>query len=130
MQGFQVTADPAERIEDFFAAISDYFIVEGASMMFTAETADLLGARTVQVPFPNASRMCQNIFVMRHSESGGKIRKVLAVLKMRDSDFESTVRELTVGSRGIQIGEPVATDGTHDLQALRIVANDDSRRGR
>lgn len=130
MQGFQVTADPEERIEDFFAAISDYFIAEGATMMFTAETTDLLGD-SLRPPFPNASRMCQNIFVMRHSEVGGKVVKVLSVFKMRDSDFDATVREVVIGSDGIRIGEPIAyADKLLGGQPVRVPRIDDGSRGR
>jgi len=131
MQGFQVTADPEERIRDVFAAISDYFIAQGATMMFTAESADLLGDGALRVPFANASRMCQNIFVLRHAELGGRVRKVMAVLKMRDSDFDSAVREVTIGSRGIQIGDPIL-DAEQVLggQPVHVPPGPNGRRGR
>jgi circadian clock protein KaiC len=131
MQGFQVTADPDERIQDFFAALSDYSMGQGATLMFTAETLDLLGKEALCAPFPNASRMCQNILVMRHCELRGKVRKILAIFKMRDSDFDSSVREFTIGARGIQIGEPIAdADRLLGGQSRRMAAFDDGRRGR
>jgi circadian clock protein KaiC len=129
MQGFQVTADPEERIQDFFAAISEYFIGAGATMMFSAETNDLLGAHGIRVPFPNASRMCQNIFLLRHSEINGKVRKVFSVFKMRDSDFDPTVRELIIGHGGIHIGAPIeGTDKILSGQPLRVPTVDGGRR--
>jgi circadian clock protein KaiC len=132
MQGFQVTADPEERIQDFFSALADYFIAQGATMMFTAESDVLLGGSdgSICVPFPNASRMCQNIFVLRHLELSGKVRKVLSVVKMRDSDFDSTVREMIIGNRGIQLGGPVFfADKMPGGQPL-VSASDEGRRGR
>ncbi|HMI83469.1 MAG TPA: ATPase domain-containing protein [Polyangiaceae bacterium] len=131
MQGFQVTADAKERIEDFFAAIADFFIAEGATMMFTAESNDLLGDVALRVPFPNASRMCQNIFVLRHSELGGRVHKLFSVFKMRDSDFDASVREITIGDRGIEIGEPIVdADRLLGGQPLRTPVTKDGRRGR
>jgi circadian clock protein KaiC len=121
MQGFQVTADPEERIQDVFAAISEYLMAAGATMMFSTETADLLGQRSIRVPFPNASRMCQNIVLLRHSELRGRVRKVFSVFKMRDSDFDPTVREMTIGEGGIQIGAPVVEgDQVLSGQPLRV----------
>jgi len=121
MQGFQVTADPEERIQDFFAAISAYIVGAGGTMMFSTETADLLGQSAIRVPFPNASRMCQNIFLLRHSELGGRVRKVFSVFKMRDSDFDSTVREMVIGNGGIQIGAPILeADQLLSGQPLRV----------
>jgi circadian clock protein KaiC len=125
MQGFQVTSDPEDRIQDVFAAISDYLVAEGATMMFTAETADLLGQKSIRVPFPNASRMCQNIVLLRHSELRGRVRKVFSVFKMRDSDFDSSVRELIIGEEGIQIGAPVVEgDQVLSGQPLRVQSMD------
>ena len=131
MQGFQVTADAEERIRDVFAAISDYFIAEGATMMFTAETADLLGDGALGAPFVNASRMCQNIIVLRHTELCGRVRKVISVLKMRDSDFDPAIREVTIGSRGIHIGEPILdADRVLGGQPLRVPPAANGKRGR
>jgi hypothetical protein len=31
-------ANPPERIQDFFAAVSDFFITRGATLVFTAES--------------------------------------------------------------------------------------------
>jgi circadian clock protein KaiC len=131
MQGFQVTADPEERIEDFFAAIADYFVAQGATMLFTAESTDLLGDGAMRVPFFNASRMCQNIFALRHCELGGRLRKIFAIFKMRDSDFDASIREVIIGARGIEIGEPIF-DGDKLLggQPLRVAVTAEGRRGR
>jgi circadian clock protein KaiC len=130
MQGFQVTADPEERIQDFFAAISDYFVAQGATMMFTAETEDLMGDASLRAPFPNASRMCQNIIVLRHSELSGKVRKVISIFKMRDSDFDSSVREVIIGNGGIRVGEPILdADRVLGGQPVRVPAPANGRRG-
>jgi circadian clock protein KaiC len=130
MQGFQVTADPEERIQDFFAAISDYFIAQGATMMFTVETVDLMGDASLRAPFPNASRMCQNIIVLRHSELSGRVRKVISIFKMRDSDFDSSVREVIIGNGGIRVGEPILdADRVLGGQPVRVPPPANGRRG-
>jgi circadian clock protein KaiC len=102
MQGFQVTADHPERIQDFFAAVGDYFVGKGATLLFTAESHDLLGA-PLRPPFANASRMCHNILVLRYSELSGRLARVIAILKMRDSGFKHDIRELQIGETGIEI---------------------------
>lgn len=103
IQGFQVTGDPPERIQDFFAALSDFFASRGATMLFTSESEHLVGSSVFRVPFSNASRMCQNILLMRFVEAGGRLAKVLSVVKMRDSDFDPAIRTVVFGTRGLEV---------------------------
>lgn len=106
LQGFQVTEDPPERIQDFLAAVSEYFVAHGATYVTTVETPELLGATSLRVPFTNASRMCQNIIAVRFEELGGRLRRLLSIMKTRDSDFDPSVREMFIRARGIELGEP------------------------
>lgn len=121
IQGFQVTADPAARMHDFFAALSDYFVAEGATVVFSAETEDILGNPVLRAPFSNASRMCQNILLLRFAEIEGRLLKVFSVLKLRDSGFDSSLRELRFTDRGAELGEQItnanASLGGHPLSA-------------
>lgn len=107
LHGFQVTADPPERIQDFFAALADHLASRGATLLFTAESPDLVGETGIRPPFPNASRMCQNILVLRYAELAGVMRRVISIIKLRDSDFDPRLREITIGARGIEVGEPI-----------------------
>jgi circadian clock protein KaiC len=107
LHGFQVTADPPERIQDFFAALADHMIAHGANLTFTVETPEILGGNAISPPFSNASRMCQNIVLLRFTELVGHLRRVISIIKMRDSAFDSAIREVTIGDRGVAIGEPI-----------------------
>ncbi len=114
MHGFQVTADHAERIQDFFAAITDYFLSQGTTLVFTAESDDFLGAAAIGPPFRNASRMCQNILVLRFSEARGRLVRIFSIIKMRDSGFDPALREMTIDDTGVAVGAPI-TDLDHLL---------------
>ena len=125
MHGFQMTSEPEERIQDFFAALTDYFIAAGATVLFTLETPELLGEPAIRVPFPNASRMCQNILVLRYAEYRGQLRRVFTVVKVRDSEIDPTLREMTIGERGVIVGDRIAgADGPLGGQ-LRHAGRDD-----
>jgi circadian clock protein KaiC len=120
MQGFQVTMDPDDRIQDFFAAVADHFNAKGATFVFTAETHDLIGDPAIRPPFPNASRMCQNIFLLRYAEVRGRLTRVWSVTKMRDSAFDAGLREFTVTDNGITVGGPIlAADMVLSGQPMR-----------
>jgi circadian clock protein KaiC len=126
IHGFQQTLDPGERIQDFFAAVCDYFIAKGATFLFTSETQDLIGDAAIRPPFTNASRMCHNIFVLRYSELRGKLTRVWSVMKMRDSGFDQSVRLMTVDDDGVHIGERIE-DGDMLLGGQPLRAAQDTR---
>jgi circadian clock protein KaiC len=106
MHGFQVTEDHPERIQDVFAALAVFFIARGATLVFTAESQDLLG-EPLRPPFPNASRMCQNIIALRFTEVAGRVVRAIAVIKTRDADFDNGIREFAITDRGIEVGEVI-----------------------
>jgi KaiC/GvpD/RAD55 family RecA-like ATPase len=107
MHGFQVTEDHAERIQDFFAALSDFFIARGATLVFTAESADFVG-EPLRPPFANASRMCHNIITLRFSEVASRIMRAIAVIKTRDASLDGEIHEFTITDRGLEIAGPIA----------------------
>lgn len=56
----------------------------------------------------NVSHLADDIIVLRHVEYKGELRKVIGVLKMRTSDFETTLRTLRITGDGISVGEPLS----------------------
>ena len=106
MHGFQVTEDYPDRIQDVFSAFADFFVTRGATMVFTAESQDIVG-EPVRPPFANASRMCQNIIALRYTEVAGRVARAIAVIKTRDADFDNGIREFTVTLRGIEVGQVI-----------------------
>jgi circadian clock protein KaiC len=120
VHGFEATLDHRDRIQDFFAAIADFFMGHGATFMFTAETEDIIG-EPVRPPFSNASRTSQNIILLRYAELRAHLAKVVAVVKMRDSDFDRSLYELVIGERGgVVDGKPVEADQLLRGQPLRV----------
>ena len=55
----------------------------------------------------DASYLADSIVLLRFFEAGGQVRKAIAVIKKRSGDHESTVRELSIGTDGIRVGEPL-----------------------
>jgi circadian clock protein KaiC len=106
MHGFQVTEDHPERIQDFFAALADFFITRGTTLVFTAESQDIVGD-PIRPPFVNASRMCQNLLALRFTEIAGHLARAIAVVKTRDADFDNSIRTFTITPRGIEVEEAI-----------------------
>jgi circadian clock protein KaiC len=55
-----------------------------------------------------ASYIADTVVLMRHFEAGGELRRCLSVVKKRHGDHERTIRELSMGRRGIVVGRPLS----------------------
>lgn len=56
----------------------------------------------------DVSYLADNVLLMRYFESQGSVRRAFSVIKKRSGAHETTIRELTLSSDGIQIGEPLS----------------------
>jgi circadian clock protein KaiC len=100
------TVDFPERMRAVSAALAEALTTLGVTTVYTLETPDLLGAEHVplRVPISDLSAMCHNLVAIRWIQRGDQYDRMLAVLKMRDSDHDRSTRELTITNRGIVIG--------------------------
>ena len=55
----------------------------------------------------DVSYLADTVMLMRFFEARGSLRKALSVIKKRSGPHETTIREMTVASNGIVIGEPL-----------------------
>jgi hypothetical protein len=120
LSGFEIALAPAFR-EDFQESL--YRLVgaltaAGVTVMLTAELVGGYG----NVPFTSdkVSFITDNMIAQRYIEIGGKLQKVLAVVKMRGSEHSKEFRTYELGSAGATIGGPLIdyhgiTTGTPDL---------------
>lgn len=51
--------------------------------------------------------LADNVILFRYFESRGRVRRAISVVKKRSGKHELTIRELTVGAKGIEIGAPL-----------------------
>ncbi|MEC5079414.1 ATPase domain-containing protein [Xanthomonas oryzae] len=55
----------------------------------------------------NVSYMADTVILLRFFEAKGRIRKALSVIKNRSGAHEDAIRELRIGSGGLQLSEPL-----------------------
>ena len=70
--------------------------------MFTATTPSLLGGQSVTDS--HISTITDSIILLRYVELFGEMRRGLTVLKMRGSPHDKEIREFTIDSSGLHIG--------------------------
>ena len=91
----------------------------GVTTFLVVAQHGLLGA--MQTPV-DTSYLADSVVLFRFFEAGGKVRKAVSVIKKRSGMHESSIRELCLGSAGIELSEPltnfrgVLTGNPHDLR--------------
>jgi circadian clock protein KaiC len=102
INGFELAADFRERMSDVYTAIAQELEALGVTTLYTVEMRSLYGPR-VDVPINGLSAATQNIVLFRHVEHRAQLLRALAILKVRDSDYDPRVRELRFTDEGIRL---------------------------
>ena len=106
-------ADP-ERRRAFLAAFSVHLRGLGVTSLFSREVSKISGTELDFSDTPIV-QLGENVLLMRYVELNGRIHRILSILKMRESDYESSLREFSISAGGIR----VARDGTSAEAVLR-----------
>jgi circadian clock protein KaiC len=109
MQGFESAADFPERLSHVYSAIAQELERRRATTIYTTETRGLF-EREIHVPINGLSAATQNIILLRHIERRASILRALAILKIRDDDYDARVREVSIGDTGIQLRDTFANE--------------------
>jgi len=83
-------------------ALAKYLQNMGIAVLLINEVEAVIG--DFRITDVGVSYMADNIIFMRYLELHGEMAKALGVLKKRLSDFEKTLREVTITAKGIRVG--------------------------
>jgi circadian clock protein KaiC len=98
------------------------------SSIFTAEL-DLFRPE-LELRIESVSATVENILVLRYVEYGGRLHRLLSVMKMRESAYDSSLRELTIGVGGIGVARKFESAEQLLTGSARDVGSRPRRRGR
>ncbi len=91
----------------FLAAFMDVLRSRGVSGAFTQEVRTIFGLE-LRLPMAEVPAAVDNIIFVRYVELRARLRHLISILKVRDQDYDSRIREFQVSARGIEVGEPLA----------------------
>ena len=102
VDAFAVTALYPERVPRFLAALTNELRSLGVVSLFSEETE--LFTSGLAIP-TELSASFENLLLLRYEERDRHIRRLLSILKVRESDYDGVTRELRIGAGGIEIVE-------------------------
>lgn len=109
MDALESAVDFPERLSHVYSAIAHELERLGVTTIYTTEIRQLFGT-TIEVPIDGLSAATHNIILMRHIEHRATIRRVIGILKVRDSDYDGRMREIQITDQGIRLLDTFAAD--------------------
>ena len=103
--GLMQSASGPERITRYISALGNELRAQGVTVLLSMETRDVLGS-SMQLPVDGMSSLLEGLLNMRYVEVRGELRRLIAITKLRDSDFDARLHEFRITARGIEVGEP------------------------
>ena len=100
----EIAADRPHRIGRFLTALANELRVLKVTTLYTAETRNLIGA-IIEGPTIGLSTIAENLILLRYVEMRSQLRRLISVVKIRDSDFDSSLREFRITSTGFEIAD-------------------------
>jgi len=94
----------AADLSDYLIALMTYLRQQGVTTVLIKEIPELAGGALTLAGL-TVSVTVDNILLLRHVELDGQLERIISVIKIRDSDFDTSVRRYRIGPRGLAIGE-------------------------
>ncbi|HEY1012271.1 MAG TPA: ATPase domain-containing protein [Herpetosiphonaceae bacterium] len=102
LQGLRSGEIYEERFPRFVTALSNKLRAMGVTTVLALELNDLFSP-TIVNPIEGISPMIDNIIFLRYVELRAQLHRLISVLKTRESDYESAIREFQITPAGIDV---------------------------
>jgi circadian clock protein KaiC len=115
-------------------ALANELRVLNVTTVYTAETRNLIGG-VIEAPTIGLSTIAENLILLRYVEIRSQLRRLISVVKMRDSDFDSSLREFRITATGIELADTFASaeailSGFPQIKTEKLPADKAARRPR
>jgi circadian clock protein KaiC len=102
LAGFRRAVVYPERIGPFFTSLSNELRARGVTTVVSEEIKGLFGPEP-EIPADGTPSMMDNIVFLRQVEQGGKLRRLISLIKTREGQSDSSIRELQITNRGLAV---------------------------
>jgi len=90
-----------EKFREFVIGLNAFLKMQDCTMLLTNTTSQLLGV--TKITETNLSTATDNIIILKYVELGGKMRRLLSVLKQRGSRHKKELMEYEISTYGMKI---------------------------
>ena len=102
LDGFQRATVHPQRVHRAFTAIGNQLRVRGVSTMYTFELPKFISP-DLDAPLSGVSALAENLILLRNAQARTSMHRLVSILKVRDSDYDASIREFRISNRGIRV---------------------------
>jgi circadian clock protein KaiC len=100
----------SDRLGRLMAALTFKLRESGVTSVIVKEIPKVVG-NDVDFSGTPLAVTAENLLLLRHVELDGKIRRLISVLKMRESGYDDSVREFEITPQGLRVLDPIKAIG-------------------
>lgn len=100
--GIQSVARDPGRVGHYLNALANELRAQGVTTVYTLEVADIIGPN-IRAPLGDLSSLAENLILLRYIELRSQLYRLISILKVRDSGFDSSLHEYVLTDHGLAI---------------------------
>ena len=104
LNGYQAAMPGEHALVLHVHELLQYLNRQGATTFLTVAQHGLVGSMSTPV---DVTYLADTVVLLRYFEALGRVRRAISVVKKRAGPHEDTIREYRIGSRGVELGEPL-----------------------
>jgi circadian clock protein KaiC len=105
LNGYQAAMPAENALILHMHELLQYLNRQGATTFLTVAQHGLVGDMRTPV---DVTYLADTVILLRYFEAGGKVRRAISVIKKRTGAHEDTIREYSIGAKGLTLGEPLS----------------------
>jgi circadian clock protein KaiC len=102
--GFQDMTVHPDRMPNFYRALTNLLRGLDVTILCTMEVPELIGP-ILRPPVARLTPLAENLILLRYVEHEAILKRLLSIMKVRDSEFDHRLRNYTIDTRGILLGD-------------------------
>lgn len=107
VEGFRSAAIYQDRIKRFLSAFTNQLRMLDVTTVLSEEL-DLFRSE-VALPTPELAAVTEGVILVRYLELNSQIHRLISILKMRESAYDTSIREFHITEDGIKVSESFST---------------------
>jgi circadian clock protein KaiC len=101
VQGFAAAAVYEDRLPRFLSALTNQLRTWDVTTLISDELP--LFGPDLELPNPELAQVVETVVLLRYVELKSQLHRLVSIMKMRESPYDTSIREYTMDGRGIQV---------------------------
>jgi circadian clock protein KaiC len=101
IEGFRAASVYPDRMPRFLSAFCNQLRTEDVTALITEELA--LFRPEIELPNPELANVVETVILMRYVELRSQLYRLVSVMKMRESQYDTSIREFKITDSGLEV---------------------------